>query len=62
MARRGILARHAFGDTPEIARALARYAGAPAPDETRAVKAKLAGRADMTVVSALVKKALTPAA
>ena len=38
MARRGILARHAFGDTPEIARALARYAGAPAPDETRAVK------------------------
>ncbi|MHA0319980.1 Y-family DNA polymerase [Sphingomonas melonis] len=38
MARRGILARHAFGDTPEIACALARYAGAPAPDETRAVK------------------------
>jgi len=38
MARRGILARHAFGDTPEIARALARYAGAPAPDESRAVK------------------------
>lgn len=38
MARRGILARHAFGDTPEIARALARYAGAPAPDEARAVK------------------------
>ena len=38
MARRGILARHAFGDTPEIARALARFAGAPAPDETRAVK------------------------
>ncbi len=38
MARRGILARHAFGDTPEIARALARYAGAPAPDEKGAVK------------------------
>ncbi|WP_443584419.1 Y-family DNA polymerase [Sphingomonas sp. CLY1604] len=38
MARRGILARHAFGDTPEIAQALARYAGAPAPDERRAVK------------------------
>lgn len=38
MARRGVLARHAFGDTPEIARALARYAGAPAPDERRAVR------------------------
>jgi len=38
MTRRGILARHAFGDTPEIACALARYAGAPAPDEARAVK------------------------
>ncbi len=38
MARRGILARHAFGDTPEIARALARFAGAPAPDEKGAVK------------------------
>lgn len=38
MARRGILARHAFGDTPEIARALARYAGAAAPDEKGAVK------------------------
>lgn len=38
MARRGILVRHAFGDTPDIAHALARYAGAPAPDERRAVR------------------------
>jgi len=38
MLRRGVLARHAFGDTPEIAHALARYAGAPAPDEKGAVK------------------------
>jgi len=38
MARRGILARHAFGDTPAIAEALARYAGAPAPDERGAVQ------------------------
>ncbi|MGR6329607.1 DUF6504 family protein [Sphingomonas sp. XXL09] len=38
MARRGVLARHAFGDTPEIALALARYAGAPAPDEKSAVR------------------------
>lgn len=38
MARRGIAARHAFGDTPEIAQALARYAGAPAPDERGAVR------------------------
>lgn len=38
MARRGILLRHAFGDTPDIARALARYAGAPAPDEKGAVR------------------------
>ena len=38
MARRGILTRHAFGDTPEVARALARYAGAPAPDERGAVR------------------------
>ena len=38
MARRGVLARHAFGDTPDAARALARYAGAPAPDEQRALK------------------------
>ena len=37
-ARRGVLARHAFGDTPEIAHALARYAGAPAPDEKGAVR------------------------
>jgi len=52
MARRGIRARHAFGDTPEIAGALARYAGAPAPDEARAVKrlpvAALALDADAT--------------
>lgn len=38
MARRGVLVRHAFGDTPEVARALARFAGAPAPDERRAVR------------------------
>lgn len=37
-ARRGVLLRHAFGDTPEIAHALARYAGAPAPDEKGAVR------------------------
>jgi protein ImuB len=38
LARRGVLVRHAFGDTPDAARALARYAGAPAPDEQRALK------------------------
>lgn len=38
LARRGVLVRHAFGDTPEVARALARYAGAPAPDEAGAVR------------------------
>lgn len=38
MARRGIRVRHAFGDTPGIAHALARYAGAPAPDERGAVR------------------------
>ncbi len=38
MARRGVLVRHAFGDTAEIARALARFAGAPAPDEKGAVR------------------------
>ena len=38
LARRGVLARHAFGDTPEVAHALARYAGAPAPDEKGAVR------------------------
>lgn len=38
MARRGIRLRHAFGDTPAIAQALARYAGAPAPDEKGAVR------------------------
>ncbi|MDP1027434.1 DNA polymerase Y family protein, partial [Sphingomonas sp. KR1UV-12] len=37
-ARRGVLVRHAFGDTAEIAHALARYAGAPAPDERGAVR------------------------
>ena len=37
-ARRGVLARHAFGDTPAIAEALARFAGAPAPDERGAVR------------------------
>ncbi|WP_245739288.1 Y-family DNA polymerase [Sphingomonas rubra] len=38
LARRGVIARHAFGDTPEVAHALARYAGAPAPDEKGAVR------------------------
>lgn len=38
LARRGVLARHAFGDTAEIAQALARFTGAPAPDEKGAVK------------------------
>ena len=38
MARRGVMVRHAFGDTPAIARALARFAGAPAPDEKGAVR------------------------
>ncbi|WP_332908847.1 DNA polymerase Y family protein [Sphingomonas mollis] len=38
LARRGVLARHAFGDTAEVAHALARFAGAPAPDEQRAVR------------------------
>ena len=37
-ARRGVLVRHAFGDTAEIAHALARFSGAPAPDEKGAVK------------------------
>lgn len=37
-ARRGVRTRHAFGNTPEIAHALARFAGAPAPDEAGAVK------------------------
>ncbi|EZP49282.1 hypothetical protein BW41_03564 [Sphingomonas sp. RIT328] len=38
LARRGVAARVALGDTPAIACALARHAGAPAPDETRAVR------------------------
>jgi protein ImuB len=38
LARRGVLVRHAFGDAPDVAHALARYAGAPAPDEKRAVR------------------------
>ena len=38
MARRGVLVRHAFGDTAEIAHALARFSGMPAPDEKGAVK------------------------
>ena len=37
-ARRGVLLRHAFGATPEIAHALARFTGAPAPDEKGAVR------------------------
>lgn len=32
LARRGVLVRHAFGDTADVAHALARFAGAPAPD------------------------------
>ncbi|GGB23324.1 protein ImuB [Sphingomonas metalli] len=38
LARRGIAVRLAFGDTPAIAAALARHAGAPAPDERGAVR------------------------
>lgn len=38
MARRGVVVRHAFGDTPPVARALARFAGAPAPDEKGALR------------------------
>jgi protein ImuB len=38
MARRGITVRLAYGDTPEAARALARHAGAPAPDEMGAIR------------------------
>lgn len=38
MARQGVLVRHAFGDTAEIAHALARFSGMPAPDEKRAVR------------------------
>lgn len=38
LARRGVRVRHAFGDTPDAARALARFAGAPAPDERGALK------------------------
>ncbi|WP_244501619.1 Y-family DNA polymerase [Sphingomonas gellani] len=38
LARRGITLRHAFGDTPHAARALARFSGAPAPDEARALR------------------------
>jgi len=55
-AGRGLLARHAFGDTKEIAHALARYAGAPAPDERGAVRrlplAALGLDADATVALA----------
>ncbi|WP_125994801.1 DNA polymerase Y family protein [Sphingomonas sp. S-NIH.Pt15_0812] len=38
MARRGMLVRHAAGGTPAVARALARFAGGPAPDEAGAVR------------------------
>lgn len=38
LARRGVLVRHAFGDTAAAGHALARYAGAPAPDERRALR------------------------
>ena len=37
-ARRGVAVGHAFGDTPAVARALARHAGGPAPDEHKAVR------------------------
>ena len=38
LARHGLLVRHALGDTPDAALALARYVGAPAADERRALK------------------------
>lgn len=38
MARRGMVLRHAWGGTPAVARALARFAGGPAPDEAGAVR------------------------
>lgn len=38
MARRGMVVRHAAGGTPAVARALARFAGGPAPDEAGAVR------------------------
>lgn len=38
LARRGVIVRHAFGGTPAVARALARFAGGPAPDEAGAVR------------------------
>ncbi len=38
MARRGVAVRHAFGDGPAAALALARHAGAPAPDERGAIR------------------------
>lgn len=38
LMRRGVLVRHAFGDSPDVAHALARFAGAPAPDERGAVR------------------------
>ncbi len=38
LARRGLLVRHAFGDTADAALALARHAGAPAPDERGAIR------------------------
>lgn len=37
-ARRTLVVRHAFGATPAVAHALARFAGAPAPDEQGAVR------------------------
>lgn len=38
LARRGVLTRHAFAGTPEGAQALARFVGAPAPDEKGAIR------------------------
>ena len=38
LARRGLMVRHAFGNTADAARALARYSGAPAPDERGAIR------------------------
>ena len=38
LARRGLQVRHAFANTPEAARALARFPGAAAPDEAGAIR------------------------
>jgi protein ImuB len=38
LARLGVAVRHAFAGTPEVARALARHAAGPAPDEAAAIR------------------------